>query len=143
MYNNYKHCTKLQIRFKDIDRQGHVNNANHLTYFETARVDYFKEVLKDRIDWITTGMILAHTEIDYKLPILLEDEVYCYTKVVRLGTKSFDIANIITKKQNGVEQECAIGKSVMVCMNYKLNTTIELPSTWRQAIETFETNLIN
>jgi acyl-CoA thioesterase FadM len=37
----YIHKLKIQILFKDIDKQGHVNNANHITYFETARVDYF------------------------------------------------------------------------------------------------------
>ena len=42
--NSFNHFTEIQIRFKDIDMQGHVNNANHLTYAEIARVEYFKKV---------------------------------------------------------------------------------------------------
>ena len=29
--HTYKHQANIQIRFKDIDKQGHVNNAVHLT----------------------------------------------------------------------------------------------------------------
>ena len=96
LLSSYIHKLKIQVRFKDIDKQGHVNNANHITYFETARVEYFKDVFRNNIDWIKTGMILANTEITYKRPILLEDEVYCYTKITRFGTKSFEIENVLT-----------------------------------------------
>ena len=31
MTSIYRHKTPIQIRFKDIDKLGHVNNANHIT----------------------------------------------------------------------------------------------------------------
>ena len=80
MFNNFKHKTPVQIRFKDIDKLGHVNNANHLTYFELARMKYFEDVIGDQIDWKKQGVILARIEINYKLPILLEDKISVFTK---------------------------------------------------------------
>jgi len=136
----YKHKIKIQIRFKDIDKQGHVNNANHLTYFETARVDYFKDVFRNKIDWIKKGMILAHSEITYKQPIFLEDDVYCYTKINKFGTKSFEIENIITKENNNLPQLVAFGKSTLVCIDYETKQTIEVPSEWIEAVKKFENN---
>jgi acyl-CoA thioester hydrolase len=50
LLSSYIHKLKIQVRFKDIDKQGHVNNANHITYFETARVEYFKDVFRNSID---------------------------------------------------------------------------------------------
>ena len=41
---NFRHKIPIQIRFKDLDDMGHVNNANHLSYIELARVKYFQEV---------------------------------------------------------------------------------------------------
>jgi acyl-CoA thioester hydrolase len=35
------HWTRVEIRYSDLDVQGHVNNATFFTYFEQARVDYF------------------------------------------------------------------------------------------------------
>lgn len=136
--SSYKHKIKIQVRFKDIDKQGHVNNANHLTYFETARVEYFKDVFRNKIDWIKKGMILAHSEITYKSPIFLEDNIYCYTKINKFGTKSFEIENIITKEQNGGIELAAFGKSVLVCIDYETKETIEVPKEWIEAVKAFE-----
>lgn len=138
LLSGYKHKLKIQVRFKDIDKQGHVNNANHLTYFETARVEYFKDVFRNSIDWIKTGMILATSEITYKRPILLEDTIYCYTKITRFGTKSFDIENVLMAENGDHIQLCAFGKSTLVCLNYDTKETIEVPTEWIEAVQGFE-----
>jgi acyl-CoA thioester hydrolase len=134
----YHHKINIQIRFKDIDKQGHVNNANHITYFEVARVKYFKDVFRNNIDWIKTGMILGHTDITYKRPILLEDEVYCYTKISKFGTKSFEIDNVLTVENGHDTFLCAHGKSTLVCMNYDTKLTIEVPKPWIEAVNQYE-----
>jgi len=136
--NQFKHCTRIQVRYKDVDKQGHVNNANHLTYFETARIRYFKDVFRTKIDWDKTGVILAHSEINYRIPILLEDDIYCYTRITKVGTKSFEINSILTKKENETETECANGKSVLVAFDYEEQKTVEVPDLWRERIKAFE-----
>jgi acyl-CoA thioester hydrolase len=136
--STFFHKIKIQVRFKDIDKQGHVNNANHITYFETARVEYFKDVFRNKIDWIKTGMILANTQITYKLPVFLEDNVFCYTKISRIGTKSFDIENVITIESEDSRTVCAFGKSTLVCINYDTKETIEIPQEWKESINSFE-----
>jgi acyl-CoA thioester hydrolase len=135
---DFKHKLKIQVRYKDVDKQGHVNNANHLTYFEIARVEYFRDVIKRTIDWNETGMILAKTEIDYFVPILLEDEVYCYSKVSSFGTKSFIMSGLLTKKTTDGEIVCAESKFVIVCYNYKLAQTIAVPEEWKKTALAYE-----
>ena len=132
--NPYKHKTKIQIRFKDIDKLGHVNNANHITYFELARVDYFDAIGEEglKIDWINEGVILAKVEMEYKQPILLEDKLYVYTWVERMGSKSFDMACSMVKETNGTETEVAKGLAVIVCFNYTTNQSILIPDEWRK-----------
>jgi acyl-CoA thioester hydrolase len=133
MTSIYKHKTPIQIRFKDIDKLGHVNNANHITYFELARVDYFAAFEKDdiKIDWVNEGVILAKIEMEYKQPILLEDAVFVYTWVSKIGTKSFDMSCSIIKVENGMEIELAKGLATIVCFNYKTNETILIPEKWK------------
>jgi acyl-CoA thioester hydrolase len=131
--NPYRHKTPIQIRFKDIDKLGHVNNANHITYFELARVDYFDALSGDniKIDWVNEGVILAKVEMEYKMPILLEDKVSVYTWVSKMGTKSFDMSCSIVKSVNGNEIEVAKGVAVIVCFNYATNQTIMIPESWK------------
>jgi len=135
---SFKHKTDIQIRFKDIDQLGHVNNANHITYFETSRVNYFKDVFKNETNWKETSLILAHTEITYKNPIFLEDTISCYTKVSKIGNKSFDMENLIVKTSNSQDIIVAYGKSVLVCLNYLSKETIPIPTEWVQKIKQYD-----
>lgn len=129
----YKHKTQIQIRFKDVDRLGHVNNANHITYFELARVEYFNALMGDiKIDWESESLILAKIEMEYKQPILLEDKVFAYTWVSRIGSKSFDMACSIVREINGVEVEAAKGLAIIVCFNYRTNQSIAVPEEWKK-----------
>jgi acyl-CoA thioester hydrolase len=34
----------IEVRFSDTDAMGHVNNAVYLTYFEQARLAYWREL---------------------------------------------------------------------------------------------------
>lgn len=134
-----RHKTQIQLRFKDLDKLGHVNNANYLSYFELARVNYFKAVMGTRtIDWSVEGVIIAKVEMNFKQPIMLEDEVSVYVWASRYGTKSFDMSCSIVKSVNGQEIEVASGMTVLVCMNYKTNQTIEIPALWKKKMEEFE-----
>jgi len=138
LINTYSHKIKIQIRFKDIDKLGHVNNANHLTYIESGRVDYFNDVVRSKIDWNKTGMILANCEITYKQPILLEDQLFCYTKVSRFGTKSFDVENLLIIDNGDGPIIGASTKVTLVCMNYETKQTIEVPQEWKDLVIAFE-----
>lgn len=131
--NPHKHKTPIQIRFKDVDRLGHVNNANHITYFELGRVEYFNSLMGDiQIDWDSESLILAKIEMEYKQPILLDDKIFVYTWISRIGSKSFDMSCSIIKVINGEEVETAKGLAIIVCFNYKTNQSILIPEAWKE-----------
>ena len=56
----------VDSRWRDMDAIGHINNATYLTYFETARVDFLKQLgfdlLKRDVD---NSVILASMKVDY------------------------------------------------------------------------------
>ena len=136
--NLFQHQIPIQIRFADIDRLDHVNNACYLSFFELGRVSYFNAVFKKLIDWNKMGFVLARTEIDHQTPIFLNDVVFCYSKIIKLGTKSLTFQNIIVKKEKDQLIECATGIGVLVAMDYVSQQSIEIPKNWRSAIEAFE-----
>jgi len=135
---NYKHKIPIQLRFNDIDRVNHVNNAVYLTYIELGRVHYLNDVLKREIDWDKKGFILAHASIDYKMPIYLRDEVFCFTRTLALGTKSVTLQSSIVKRKDEKLLECASAKGILVAMDYSENKSILLPEEWRKQFSAFE-----
>lgn len=130
-----KHRTPIQLRFKDVDALGHVNNANHLTFFEVARVKYFDDLIGDEIDWQKEGMILANQQINYKKPIFLKDNISVVSWFVKAGTTSFEMAyEIVRTEKDGSETVCATGSSVQVCYNYVEAKPVPVPQRWLQKV---------
>ena len=130
--------TKLQIRFGDTDALGHVNNAFYLSYVELARLEYFDNVLKDKVDWTKEGIILARAEIDYRQMLFLHDEAYVYIRTSRMGNKSFDLEYVIVAIRDGEEKVITTAKTVMVAFHYTENKAIPMLPEWIEAIEEFE-----
>jgi acyl-CoA thioester hydrolase len=120
-----------EIRFADIDAMGHVNNAVYFSYFEQARIHFFRQMIGAKWDWKSDGLLVAHNEIDYKLPILLNDKVQIIVGCNRIGEKSFTVTYTIVRG----EEICATGASVLVCFNHKQQQTQAVPPIWREALE--------
>ena len=76
----------VDVRYRDLDTFNHVNNAVYLTYFEQARVAYFKS-----LGWRSddASVVVARAEVNYRRPIFLEDEVKVGCRVARFGTRSY------------------------------------------------------
>jgi len=129
----FKHKAAIQIRFKDTDAMGHVNNANFFTYIETARIHYFNEVLGPRLEWRKQdGVILARVELDYRQPILFEDKI---------GTKSLDLSYAIARDNASLDDKRNIfaeGISVLVGFDYTTQKSVELPKDRVKLIEDYE-----
>jgi acyl-CoA thioester hydrolase len=139
----FKHKTPIQLRFKDGDIMGHVNNANHLTYIELARIKYFEDVVGSDASWSQQqGIILAHVSIDYKQPLYVRDQVFVYTRCSKLGKKSLELSWVIVRDKKGIEETIAQGIAVLVCYDYTENKPTEVPEIQKQKIEQFEGNAL-
>ncbi|WP_457637318.1 acyl-CoA thioesterase [Oceanithermus sp.] len=82
----------VDVRYRDLDTFNHVNNAVYLTYFEQARVAYFKS-----LGWRSddASVVVARAEVNYRRPILLGDEVRVGCRVARIGNRSYVMEYLI------------------------------------------------
>jgi acyl-CoA thioester hydrolase len=136
--SNY-HTSTIQVRFADIDKLGHVNNAKYLTYFEIARMQFFEDEFKNitDLDWKTKGLILAKTEVEFLSPILLEDLVEIETYCTKIGNKSFELTYRVFKKKNNERILAAKGSSILVAYNYIDQKSIPLEESWKNELKRF------
>lgn len=122
---------KIQVRFSDLDVLGHVNNNIYLSYFEMARVHYFREMLGVDWNWKTAGFVLAKNEIEYIKSVLLTDEPTIEIYAEQIGTKSFTLGYELKVK----DQIYTRGKSVQVCFDSLTQQSIPVPEKMRTALE--------
>ncbi|TDG35746.1 acyl-CoA thioesterase [Pedobacter changchengzhani] len=131
---NYK--TNVATRFIDFDMFGHVNNSVYFTYLEVARSKYWEEIIK--WDWKKTGVVIAHAELDYIFPILMEDKIAVHVKTSRIGTTSFDLEYEVIKIKDNEEVVCSRGKTVCIAINYSSKRPTAIPEAEKQRMINFE-----
>jgi acyl-CoA thioester hydrolase len=128
----------IEIRYGDLDPQGHVNNAKYLTYFEQARIAYMidLELFTTDQSFMEIGVILADVHITYLAPVHFGEQIKVGVCAFKIGNKSMTWAqNII---QAGTGKELATGEVVLVAYDYKEGKTISIPREWREKIIEFE-----
>ena len=125
--------TTVDVRFRDIDAMGHVNNAVYATYAEQARVDYFRDVV-DR-DLSAVGSVLATITIDYRRPIEIDDgPLTVVVDVPDLGESSIPMTYDVYTADGDLAAEI---ESVQVAVDRESGESRPLPDDWREAIEAY------
>ncbi len=139
MTDEFRHRTRLDVRFRDVDAFGHVNNAVFLSFVEQARIRYLIEVLGRPItltDVAELPLILARLEIDYRTPIFYGEPVEVATRVDWIGGSSFGMSHQVVA---GEDRHCAAELvTVLVSYDYATGRPIAVPADWRRALESAE-----
>ena len=81
------HEKQIEIRWRDQDAYGHVNNAVYLTYLEEVRDEWLERALGDSGDaW---GYVTARVAIDFRRELTQDDEaIVARLWLTRIGTSS-------------------------------------------------------
>lgn len=128
----------VEIRYGDLDPQGHVNNAKHLTYFEQARIHYMIDLglfTKDQ-SFMEIGVILADAHITYLAPIYFGQNIKVGVHPAKIGNKSMTWEQNIVDADTG--KELAKGEVVIVTYDYQQEKTIAIPEQWKEKIIEYE-----
>jgi acyl-CoA thioester hydrolase len=129
----FRLAVPIQVRFRDTDAMGHVNNAVFLTYLEVARTEYWHRVF-DIASYNDVDFILARAEIDFLAPIFVQDECTVWIRVNEIGKKSFRFAYEMIAHDVIV----ARAETVQVMYDYANSRTKPLSDAQRQAMLAFE-----
>ncbi len=86
----------VHVRFSDVDVYGHVNNVKYFEYLQEARIRLSVGLWREVEGAPPASMVVARTDVDFRVPILLRPEPYdCWTQVVRVGDRSVTLASEI------------------------------------------------
>lgn len=83
-----------KLRYRDTDRQGHVNNAVFSTFLETGRV----ELIYDRARQLVepgAAFVIARLELDFRAELLWPGEVEIGSRVASIGRSSIRLEQAI------------------------------------------------
>lgn len=123
--------TDVQVRFRDIDSMGHVNNAVYATYLEQGRAAYYSDIIGEPLQAVDT--VIATLELDYQKPIEYGDDVTVALWIDECGESSIPMAYEI--RTNG--DVAATAETVQVVYDREAARSKPVPDQWRRRIEDY------
>lgn len=124
--------TPIQLRFNDIDLQGHMYNGQYQHIFDLGKNEYFEQVIGIGAMDGDNAVITASSTTNFYIPVGLRDRIIIKTGVDRLGTKSFTVFQQMINADT--EEIVADSRTVMVAYNVLTRQSFEIPSRWREKI---------
>lgn len=119
---------RLEVRFRDCDAMGHVNNAVYLTYLEQARFAHWRSIGRFGPRQDVPNVILARAEIDFRRPVRYGDLLEIRIGVAAVGRTSFTYEYEIVGEDGNI---VATAKSVLVMYDYQAATPVPIPEEMR------------
>jgi acyl-CoA thioester hydrolase len=121
---------RIEIRWRDLDGFGHVNNAVYMTYLEEARDEMYTELLGE----VVHRMVMRHTSVDFRSGLVQEDdEIEVATDIIRVGRSSVTTRETVTALSDG--RVAAVAETVMVHTDDTRNASAPFPDSARELLE--------
>ncbi len=134
--SDFRHSTKLQLRFNDVDVLGHVNNTVYFSFYDTGKAYYFTDVRGRRMNWQSVDTVIANVNCAYISPIVFGNEVAVCTRCESLHEKSFRLLQMLYDINTGeVKSVC---ETVMVAYDPATKKAVPLSAEWRQNLCNYE-----
>lgn len=121
---------RIEIRWRDLDGFGHVNNSTYLTYLEEARDQHLTDVLGDAVH----RTVIRRLEIDFVSGLTQEDDyVDVDVRLTGVGTSSVTLEERIVSVLDG--RVAATARTVMVHTDDSRTASAPWPDASRDAID--------
>src|SRR5206468_4302043 len=145
-----KFSTEVRVRWADTDAVGIAYNGAYLTWFEVARVEYYRALMawklnvpysdpavQDHLFEHNRGVFtLASSTLNWRSPARVDMRLRVATRVSHVGRSSFEHQFVVTRVSDG--GLVALGDSVQVQVNPQTLVPEPLDPIVRTDIEAFE-----
>lgn len=118
---------RLEVRFRDCDPMGHVNNAVYFTYLEQTRFAHWQSLWgfgNPELPPDMPGVILAHAECDFRRAVRYGDMLEVRLNVAEIGRTSFKYEYQIVDEHG---RTVATARTVQVMYDYAAERPVPIP----------------
>lgn len=122
----------VHVRFSDVDVYGHVNNVKYFEYFQEGRIALMSRLWESQPgDAPYPGMVVAQTNVDYRVPLLFRHETYdLWSEVTRVGRTSVTLDSEISDG----DAVCSRATVTLVFWDPATGHPAEIPDGFRAAL---------
>ena len=131
------HTSRFRARSYEMHAYRHLNNGVYVSWFEQARLEWLQSLgfsydgFADREEWF----VVARTEVDFRAPLLIDQDIALETRVERLGRSSVTFRQRMRRAHDGRPQDPVVCEAVTVMVfTGPEGTAIPIPDDLRAAV---------
>lgn len=112
---SFKH--EIKVRFSETDMFGHMNNTVPFTYFEEARIEFFKSIglMQNWMSHENNAIpVVADLQCDFLRQVFFDETLQIHVKIHHLGRSSVDLHYYACNEKG---EPCFVGRGTMVQVN--------------------------
>lgn len=132
--DGYPYSCPIQVRWRDLDAFGHVNNATFASYLEMARTEAWIQLFGGR-DALEIPFFVKRLEIDYRRPVGLEEEVRVWLRIGEIRGASF-VFEYLVEADRKVAAEAT---TRLACVDKSTGRPVPIDPDVRETLETLQT----
>src|SRR5215217_2174574 len=129
----FRFAAFTRVGFSDTDAQGIVYYGRYLPYFDTARVEYLREL--DLLD-AEHQFVMRAVAIEYHAPAVFDDLVEVFVRLARIGTSSATYEFAAYRAADDVLMVTAT--QTLVCVDLEERRPLAISDDYRARVAAFE-----
>jgi acyl-CoA thioester hydrolase len=129
--DGYPFSCPIQVRWRDLDAFGHVNNATFASYLEMARTEAWLQLFGGR-DALEIPFFVKTLEISYRRPLGLEEDVRVWLRISEIRGASFVFEYVV---ETGGEI-AAEATTRLACVDKSTGRPVPIEPDVRKTLET-------
>jgi acyl-CoA thioester hydrolase len=132
MIRDYPLSARIEVRWRDVDALGHVNNAVYFTYLEIARTLYLERVFDvRRLEEIP--ILLVSARCDFLSPVTHGETLEVGVRIPSVGNTSFDFEYELRSAPEG--RLVARASSTQVLFDHAAGRKVPITEAWLDRVE--------
>ena len=131
MIEGYPVSARIEVRWRDLDALGHVNNAVYFTYLEIARGRYWEDVFGVRT-LSDIHFIVASIQCDFLSQVPHGETLEVGIRISAVGRTSFDFEYDMRAVEDG--RPVARARSTQVLFHYGRNEKTPITEPWMEKV---------
>lgn len=97
----FVHRMPVQLRFRDIDMFGHVNNNIYFELMDLAKAAFYAQIQGGHLNPENIGLLVVNVNCDFFRPTRLEEPIEVLTGVLRLSEHSIRLEQRVINSETG------------------------------------------
>jgi acyl-CoA thioester hydrolase len=128
----YGFATEENLRFADLDSNGHINNGSFIELLENARVSYLRQIVRSGLPRFR--LVIGRIEADFKRQMFFPGRATACARLIEVHERKVVIGQALF---DGEGHCTAVQKVIMVSLNEETHRSTGFDPAVRAALERF------